>query len=237
MSRPTPAQVLNLLFSACLAVGAGASCSDKSSQEAVQAKETDKREEMPAVLADFSVKTGDSSLLFQYVDPTSGQFTTTPDPAKVPDSAKPNTIVFSSRIPKGQMPPELIILADLTQAGEDGTFPFRLVSRYGSVALPEKASPDATPAAAQAASGKESVILFSTQWCPHCRRAKEWLTQQGIPFVEKDVESDATASALLQQMGKAQGIAPQMLTSVPILSVKGTLVMGFDPNKIQSLLK
>lgn len=219
-------------------------CQDPKPGAPAGAKETDKREEMPEALADFVVKAGDTSLVFQYVDPSTGQFATTQDVGKVPEAARPNVIVFSSRIPKGSMPPELVVLADLTAPGEDGTYPFRLVSRYGAVTLPQKSSGSAsgtgTAGGAQplaAGVSGDSVILFSTKWCPHCRHAKEWLTQQGIPFVEKDVESDATATTLLQQMGQSQGVPPQMLTSVPILAVKGKLVMGFDPQKIQQLLK
>lgn len=239
LQRPASALAIP---SALLVLLSAASCQDQKPGSTVAAKETDKREEMPEALADFVVKDGDPALVFQYVDPATGQFSTTQDMTNVPEAARPNVIVFSTRISKGSMPPELVILADLTAPGEDGAYPFRLVSRYGGVALPERAALPAGPGNSKAVQppgaglAGDGVILFSTKWCPHCRHAKEWLTQQGIPFVEKDVESDATATALLQQMGQAQGIPPQMLTSVPILAVKGKLVMGFDPRKIQQLL-
>ncbi|MBC6447729.1 glutaredoxin family protein [Actinokineospora xionganensis] len=34
------------------------------------------------------------------------------------------------------------------------------------------------------------VVIYSADWCGDCRRAKSWMTANGVPFVEIDVEND-----------------------------------------------
>ncbi len=37
------------------------------------------------------------------------------------------------------------------------------------------------------------IVLYSVAWCPHCRKTKEYLAKNGIPFVNRDVEADVKA--------------------------------------------
>ncbi|MGH3860954.1 glutaredoxin family protein [Actinokineospora sp.] len=37
------------------------------------------------------------------------------------------------------------------------------------------------------------VLIYSADWCGDCRRAKSWMTANGVPFDEIDVEQDSTA--------------------------------------------
>lgn len=37
------------------------------------------------------------------------------------------------------------------------------------------------------------IVLYSTSWCPHCKNAKEYLTKNNIPFINRDVELDPAA--------------------------------------------
>lgn len=37
------------------------------------------------------------------------------------------------------------------------------------------------------------IVLYSVAWCPHCRKAKEFLARHGIPYVNRDVEADVKA--------------------------------------------
>ena len=95
-------------------------------------------------------------------------------------------------------------------------------------------SPAKSPA--PTTSSDKEVLLFTTDWCPHCRTARQWLTANGIAYEQYDVEKDANARALLEKMGKEQGIPDHMLTSVPILAVKGKLILGFNEAEVQKLL-
>lgn len=53
----------------------------------------------------------------------------------------------------------------------------------------------------------------------------------GVPFVEKDIESDKEAYEEL--MAKSNG----GYQGVPVTDIAGTLVLGFDRRKIDELIK
>ncbi len=43
------------------------------------------------------------------------------------------------------------------------------------------------------------VLMFSTSWCPVCDHARRFFRANDIPFVDKDIESDAAAAAELKR--------------------------------------
>ncbi|HAF67025.1 MAG: glutaredoxin family protein [Bacillota bacterium] len=75
---------------------------------------------------------------------------------------------------------------------------------------------------------EHKVVVYSTPTCPWCVRAKDYLRDNGIEFEEKDVSVDIQAA---REMVKISG---QM--GVPVLSIDGNVVVGFDKNKIDELL-
>lgn len=74
------------------------------------------------------------------------------------------------------------------------------------------------------------VIIYSTTWCAFCKRAKDYFTQKGIAYEDKDVEQDAAAYEELMKKigGNFQG--------VPVIDVKGSIILGFDQSKIDAAL-
>ena len=68
----------------------------------------------------------------------------------------------------------------------------------------------------------ESVILFSTSWCPYCKKAREYLNRNQIEFVEFDVEEDRKARHVYDRLNS---------DGVPVLLVKGKYVDGFDTDR------
>lgn len=193
-------------------------------------------------LAEFVVRDGNADLVFQYFAEAS--LRTAQTVADIPEAARTNVVVLSKAFQKGDLPADQVIVANLTTPQDDGTYPYRLVSRYEG-GLPSDSR--ATTAALSGGSSKDGpgtkpagagdeVLLFTTEWCPHCRTARKWLTSNGISFSQFDVEKDANARAMLQKLGKDQGIPEHMLTSVPILSVKGKLILGFNEAEVRRLL-
>ncbi len=76
------------------------------------------------------------------------------------------------------------------------------------------------------------VVLYSVSWCPHCMAAKEYLTEHKIPFINKDVELDATAMEELTKKYHSQG--------VPVIVIGNdgrTVLKGFDPAQLEKALK
>ncbi len=72
------------------------------------------------------------------------------------------------------------------------------------------------------------VIVYSTNTCPWCVRAKEFLTENKIEFEEKDVATDAAAAEEMVQKSGQRG--------VPVIDMEGTVVVGFDEEKIRKTL-
>jgi glutaredoxin-like YruB-family protein len=66
------------------------------------------------------------------------------------------------------------------------------------------------------------VVLYSTSWCPHCKAAKEYFTKNNIPFINRDVELDATAMDDLTKKYKSQGIP------VIVIGKDEKILRGFD---------
>ena len=72
------------------------------------------------------------------------------------------------------------------------------------------------------------VFLYTTQTCPHCRTAKEYLSSHGIKYIEKDVSRDRTA---------ADELASASIMGVPAFKINGEFIVGFDRNRLEELLK
>lgn len=72
------------------------------------------------------------------------------------------------------------------------------------------------------------VIVFSTPSCHHCRTAKQYLKKKGIRFTDIDVSRDQRAARDMVRISGQQG--------VPVITVGGRPVVGFDRQKIDRLL-
>lgn len=73
------------------------------------------------------------------------------------------------------------------------------------------------------------VVMFMTEWCPHCRRARAWLRGGGYSFIELDVEEDARAAEVLQVLNPRG--------SVPLFDVDGQILVGFDARLLRFALR
>ena len=72
------------------------------------------------------------------------------------------------------------------------------------------------------------VVIYSTPTCPYCRRAKDYLSRKGIPFVDRDVAADRdAASEMIQKSGQM---------GVPVITVDGEVVVGFNQTLLDKLL-
>lgn len=73
----------------------------------------------------------------------------------------------------------------------------------------------------------KDIILLTTSTCPYCRMAKEFLIQNKIHFIEKDVNADPQARA---EMTKRK------FTGVPVFLIGEDAVLGLDRNKVLELV-
>jgi glutaredoxin len=73
------------------------------------------------------------------------------------------------------------------------------------------------------------VVMYCTQWCPSCRRARAFFQQYGIRYAEIDISRDRQAAR--QVRGWANGNE-----TTPTMQIKGQVVVGFDQMRVMELL-
>ncbi|MDR7857594.1 glutaredoxin family protein [Tissierella sp.] len=72
-----------------------------------------------------------------------------------------------------------------------------------------------------------NVIVYTSNTCPYCISAKDYLNEKGIEFTEKNVQTDKEARKELMAMGHM---------GVPVLVIDGEEIVGFDREKIDTLV-
>jgi glutaredoxin-like YruB-family protein len=71
------------------------------------------------------------------------------------------------------------------------------------------------------------IVLYSTSWCPHCKAAKEYFTRNDIAFINRDVELDSAALALLTGKYQSQGVP------VIVIGEDAEVLRGFDEKRFE----
>jgi len=74
-----------------------------------------------------------------------------------------------------------------------------------------------------------AVKVYSTPTCPFCAMAKELLRKNGVQFQDINV--------ILDKEGAKEMIAKSGQFGVPVVEIEGTIIVGFDKDKIESALK
>ena len=171
----------------------------------------------------------------------------------VPDGARAEVRVQDPSIPPEKRDPEIIYIADLTKKGSNGGYVVKPVKRkdFEAKRQAERAKAEKAGAEALAQLGGQTapgtmpspslpppgtapnVVMYATKHCPVCVKARRWLLEKKIPYVEKDLESDQAAALEVQKKGQAQGVSTN---GVPIFEINGRLLPGFDPARIVAML-
>lgn len=74
----------------------------------------------------------------------------------------------------------------------------------------------------------KSVRIYSTATCPYCIRAKQFLKDNNVAFEDIDVSLNQAASEEMVQKSGQMG--------VPVLDIEGTIIVGFDKERIKAAL-
>lgn len=72
------------------------------------------------------------------------------------------------------------------------------------------------------------VKVYSTDTCPWCVKAKQYLESKNIEYTEVNVGEDMVGR---EEMVKISG-----QTGVPVLDINGTAIVGFDKAAIDKAL-
>ena len=72
------------------------------------------------------------------------------------------------------------------------------------------------------------VKVYSTNSCPWCVKAKQYLKSKNVEFEDLNVHTDMVAREDMLKKSKQMG--------VPVLDINGTIIVGFDKNAIDKAL-
>ena len=73
----------------------------------------------------------------------------------------------------------------------------------------------------------QAVIVYSNMGCSPCHQAMAYLSQKGVPLIEKNVARDPSAMQDLTSMG---------LRLLPVIVIGGQRLSGFNPEEIDAAL-
>ena len=74
----------------------------------------------------------------------------------------------------------------------------------------------------------KKVVIYSTPTWPFCKRAKEYLSQKGVSYVDYDVAADRDKAKEMIEKTKQMG--------VPVIIIDDEIVVGFNQAKLDELL-
>ncbi|MBN1284878.1 MAG: FAD-dependent oxidoreductase [Anaerolineae bacterium] len=57
----------------------------------------------------------------------------------------------------------------------------------------------------------QPIIVYGTAWCPDCKRVKQFLGDQRIPYTWVDIEQDAGAMAYVEEINDGMRIVPTLI--------------------------
>jgi len=217
----------------------------KSAPPAPSAREV--RDELPKLEV-----SKDEPLLYTYVEPK-GTFATTDKAEDVTPNARRLVRVVDPAKAGSKQDSTRVYVVDLGELLSSGKVAARVLSREafetGALAqLPPGESslvagphgpplPDVAIVGADGGAvgplGPPVVILYGTPWCGACKAAKQYLAAKHIPYAYKDIESDPEAARELAAKASRMGIPTDR---VPILDVRGRLLLGFDRARLDAML-
>jgi glutaredoxin len=178
----------------------------------------------------FAVRAEAEGLLLVWYDESGGAHAAARR-SDVPEANRARVRVDSLEIaPDKRLDPAYVYVADLRKARTDGSYEVRKVARDAFESSVVKA-PTAEPGTGVASAS--DVIIYGASWCGACKQAARYFSQKGVPFVEKDIEKEPAARGEMLRKAKAQGVST---SGIPVIDVRGTLLGGFDPNKVDRLL-
>jgi thioredoxin reductase (NADPH) len=58
---------------------------------------------------------------------------------------------------------------------------------------------------------ENQILVYSTVWCPDCKRAKRFFGEQRVPYVNIDIEQDPEAMAYVEKVNNGMRIIPTIV--------------------------
>jgi glutaredoxin len=203
-------------------------------------------------LPQLSVKADTPNLLLTWID-EKGDFHVVEKPADVPEASRKAVRVVATDREAGTG--DHVYVADLSEAGTDGTYKLKTLSRSAwdelgagrrksrlEALAPASAAPatSAAPGSATAqapgktAQGAVLAIIYGASWCKPCHDAEAYLRQHGANVIKKDIEENEAAATEMKQKLTRSGMGG---ASIPVIDIMGRILVGFSPPALDRALE
>jgi len=74
------------------------------------------------------------------------------------------------------------------------------------------------------------VILYCARWCKDCRKAKAWLDERGVKYVEVDIDYDMDARTRVRKWANG-------FLVTPVIDFEGEIILDFNVEKLETAYK
>jgi glutaredoxin len=200
-------------------------------------------------LPELKISEDTPDLMLTWVD-AKGDAHAVSKPADVPPEGQDHVRVVVTNREEGTG--DLFYVTNLTVKGADGTYPVSTMTRREwdnlisarrealAVANPSAGGGDnageppgagtADPVAKKHPAGL-TVIVYGASWCGACHQAVAYLKQRKVPVIEKDIEQDPAAESEMRAKLARAGVHGG---SIPVIDVKGKILVGFEPRALEA---
>jgi glutaredoxin len=191
-----------------------------------------------------------ADLLLTWIDGR-GDAHTVKKPADVPTEGRDQVRVVITTREDGSR--DLFYVANLTMKNADGTYAVSTTSRTdwdGTIsrrrkafatasAPPEESATETSPeepagGASAAKRAPLTVIVYGASWCAACHEAVAYLKRRKVPVIEKDIEQDPAADNEMRAKLARAGVHGG---SIPVIDVKGKILIGFEPHALEAAVR
>jgi glutaredoxin len=95
------------------------------------------------------------------------------------------------------------------------------------------ALPQPRPTAGPPVSAEAPVVIYGATWCAYTQAAHTYFQQHHVPVVFRNVEQDNDAWEEMHQRVQSAGVTA---TGIPILDVRGHILVGFQVEDVERVL-
>jgi glutaredoxin len=208
----------------------------------------DLTEPVTKTLPELKLTEDTPDLMLTWVD-AKGDAHAVSKPGDVPTEGRDHVRVVVTTREEGTY--DLFYVTNLTTKGSDGTYPVSTMTRRewdnliterrkalaaavaSAQGLDDGQEPPSAGAdpAAKAHPGGFTVIVYGASWCNACHQAVAFLKRRKVPVVEKDIEQDPAAESEMRAKLTRAGVHGG---SIPVIDVKGKILVGFEPHALEA---
>ena len=74
------------------------------------------------------------------------------------------------------------------------------------------------------------VVMYMTDWCPYCKKARKYIRSLGVHLTEYNIEKDQNRKNEMKSLSGGSGM-------VPLIDVEGVIIRGYVPEDIEAAVE